>query len=133
MQRVIRLNLGRIIKGKSIALVILMILACSLLTGDIALIIPSMLFIGILLGMMKKVTMNELIVCSIIAFVAGSLIAMIFSLINVYYSEGGLYAIAVIQYAWVYILYYTFIGSVGSAIGYYLREEIENRGEDYGH
>lgn len=105
-----------------------MILAISILTGDISLIIPSMLFIGILLGLMKKVTMNELLVCSIIAFVIGSIIAMIVSLINVYYSEGGLYAIAVIQYSWIYIAYYTFIGTVGSAIGYYLREEIENWG-----
>ncbi len=105
-----------------------MILACSILTGDIALIIPSMLFIGILLGIMKKVTMNELLVCSILTFVIASLLAMIVSLINVYYSEGGLYAIAIIQYSWIYIMYYTFIGTVGSAIGYYLREEIENRG-----
>ena len=122
------ININNIIKGKSIALTVLMILACALLTGDSALIIPSMLFIGILLGIMKKVTMNEVLLSSTIAFVIGSILTMIVSLINVYYSEGGLYAIAVIQYAWFYIIFYTFIGCVGSAIGYYLREEIDNRG-----
>jgi len=117
-----------ILKGKSIALTILMILACSLLTGDTALIVPSILFIGILLGIMKKVTINETIISSILAFGLGSILTMIVSLINVYYSEGGLYAIAVIQYSWIYIIFYTFIGCVGSAIGYYLREEIDKRG-----
>ena len=105
-----------------------MILACSLLTEDISLIIPSMLFIGILLVIMKKVSMNELIVTSIIAFVLGSLIATIFSIISLYYTEGGLFAIAIIRYVWIYLIYYAFIGTVGSALGYYLREEIENRG-----
>ncbi len=122
------INFKNIIKGKSIALIILMILACSLLTGDSTLIVPSMLFIGMILGIMKKATMNEVIISGFISFVIGSFITMIVSLINVYYSEGGLYAIAVIQYSWIYIIFYTFIGCVGSAIGYYLREEIENRG-----
>lgn len=122
------INIKNILKGKSIALTILMILACSLLTGDTLLIVPSILFIGILLGIMKKVTMNETIITSLLAFGLGSIITMIVSLINVYYSEGGLYAIAVIQYSWIYIIFYTFIGCVGSAIGYYLREEIDKRG-----
>ncbi|MBE6486224.1 MAG: hypothetical protein E7Z85_05235 [Methanosphaera stadtmanae] len=122
------INIKNILKGKSIALTILMILACSLLTGDTALIVPSILFIGILLGIMKKVTINETIISSILAFGLGSILTMIVSLINVYYSEGGLYAIAVIQYSWIYIIFYTFIGCVGSAIGYYLREEIDKRG-----
>ena len=88
------INMKNIIRGKSIALIILMILACSLLTGDAALIIPSILFIGILCGMMKKDTMNEVLLRSIITFVVASVLTMIVSLINVYYSEGGLYAIA---------------------------------------
>ena len=122
------INIKNIIRGKSIALIVLMILACSLLTGDSALIIPSILFIGILCGMMKRDTMNEVLLRSILTFVIASVLTMIVSLINVYYSEGGLYAIAVLQYSWIYIIYYSFMGSVGSAIGYYLREEIENRG-----
>jgi hypothetical protein len=72
--------------------------------------------------------MNETIITSLLAFGLGSILTMIVSLINVYYSEGGLYAIAVIQYSWIYIIFYTFIGCVGSAIGYYLREEIDKRG-----
>lgn len=105
-----------------------MILACSLLTGDTSIIIPSILFIGIVGGIIKKGTMNEVLLSNFLAFVIGSILTMIVSLINVYYSEGGLYAIAVIQYSWVYIIFYTFIGCVGSAIGFYIKEEIDNRG-----
>lgn len=122
------INIKNIVKGKSIALIILMILACSLLTGDSSIIVPSILFIGILSGIMKKGTMNEVLLSSFLAFIIGSVLTMIVSLINVYYSEGGLYAIAVIQYAWIYIIFYTFIGCVGSAIGFYIKEEIDNRG-----
>lgn len=122
------INIKNIIKGKSIALIILMILACSLLTGDTSIIIPSILFIGILGGIIKKGTMNEVLLSNFLAFVIGSILTMIVSLINVYYSEGGLYAIAVIQYSWIYIIFYTFIGCVGSAIGFYIKEEIDNRG-----
>ena len=122
------INIKNIIKGKSIALIILMILACSLLTGDTSIIIPSILFIGIVGGIIKKGTMNEVLLSNFLAFVIGSILTMIVSLINVYYSEGGLYAIAVIQYSWVYIIFYTFIGCVGSAIGFYIKEEIDNRG-----
>lgn len=122
------INIKNIIKGKSIALIILMILACSLLTGDTSIIIPSILFIGIVGGIMKKGTINEVLLSNFLAFVIGSILTMIVSLINVYYSEGGLYAIAVIQYSWIYIIFYTFIGCVGSAIGFYIKEEIDNRG-----
>ncbi|WP_292473674.1 hypothetical protein [Methanosphaera sp.] len=122
------INIKNIIKGKSIALIILMILACSLLTGDSSIIIPSILFIGIVGGIIKKGTMNEVLLSNFLAFVIGSILTMIVSLINVYYSEGGLYAIAVIQYSWIYIIFYTFIGCVGSAIGFYIKEEIDNRG-----
>ncbi|MEE1116728.1 MAG: hypothetical protein VZR33_00880 [Methanosphaera sp.] len=122
------INIKNIIKGKSIALIILMILACSLLTGDTSIIIPSILFIGIVGGIIKKGTMNEVLLSNFLAFVIGSILTMIVSLINVYYSEGGLYAIAVIQYSWIYIIFYTFIGCVGSAIGFYIKEEIDNRG-----
>lgn len=122
------INIKNIIKGKSIALIILMILACSLLTGDTSIIIPSILFIGIVGGIIKKGTMNEVLLSNFLAFVIGSILTMIVSLINIYYSEGGLYAIAVIQYSWIYIIFYTFIGCVGSAIGFYIKEEIDNRG-----
>lgn len=123
------INTKNIIKGKTIPLTILMILACSLLTGDTAIIMPSLLFIGIFVGIMKKTSMNELLLTSLIGFVVGSFIAFAISLITVYYTEGGLYAISVIQYSWIYIIFYTFIGCIGSALGYYIREELENGGK----
>ena len=122
------INMKNIFKGKAIPLTILMILACSLLTGDSTLIIPSLLFIGIIVGIMKKGTLNEVLITGLVGFLIGSIIAIIVSLITVYYTEGGLYAIAVIQYSWFYIIFYTFIGCVGSALGYYVRDEIEKRG-----
>ena len=121
------INYKNIIKGKTIPLIILMILACSLLTGDTTIILPSLLFIGILTGIMKKATMNELLLTTVLAFLIGSIIAFIVSLITVYYAEGGLYAIAVIQYAWLSVLLYTFVGCIGSALGYYVKEEIKKK------
>lgn len=105
-----------------------MILAISLLTGDTTLVIPSLLFTGIITGLMNKQGMNETITTALISFIVGSVIAMIISLITIYYTEGELYAIAVIQYSWVYIVFYTFIGCIGSAVGYYIKDEIKNRG-----
>ena len=122
------INIKTIIRGKTIPLTVLMILACSLLTGDTAVIMPSLLFIGILVGIMKKATMNEILLTALIGFLVGSVIAFIISLITVYYTEGGLYAISVIQYSGILIIFYTFVGCVGSALGYYVKEEIDNRG-----
>lgn len=122
------ISIKNIIQGKTIPLTILMILACSLLTGDTTLIIPSLLFIGIFVGVMKKATMNEVLLTALIGFIIGSIIAFIVSLVTVYYTEGGLYAIAVIQYSVFYIVFYVIVGCIGSALGYHVREEIDNRG-----
>ena len=122
------INFKEIFKGKTLALTILMILACSLLTGDSTIILPSLLFIGIIVGLMNKNTMNENLIKSFVAFITGSIIAFIISLISVYYTEGGLFAIALIHYSFVYIIIYTIIGCIGSALGYYVRNEIKNRG-----
>ena len=122
------INFKEIFKGKPLALTILMIMACSLLTGDSTIILPSLLFIGIFVGLMNKNTMNENLIRAFVAFITGSLIAFIISLISVYYTEGGLFAIALIQYSLVYIIIYTIIGCIGSALGYYVRNEIDNRG-----
>ncbi len=122
------INFKEIFKGKPLALTILMIMACSLLTGDSTIILPSLLFIGIFVGLMNKNTMNENLIRAFVAFITGSIIAFIISLISVYYTEGGLFAIALIQYSLVYIIIYTIIGCIGSALGYYVRNEIDNRG-----
>lgn len=122
------IKIRTIFEGKTIALTVLMILACSLLTGDTALIIPSLLFIGIFVGIMKKASMNEVLLTALVGFMIGSILSFIISLITVYYTEGGLYAVAVIQYSWIYIIFYTFVGCVGSALGYHLLDEIKKRG-----
>jgi hypothetical protein len=105
-----------------------MVVISSIVTGDTLIVIPSLLFIGILSGLMNENEINKTILLNIIAFIIGSAISIIISLVTIYYSEGGLFAIAVIQYSWIYILFYTFIGTVGSAIGFYVRDEIKNRG-----
>ncbi|MGI6564267.1 hypothetical protein [Methanosphaera sp.] len=112
------------LKGKSIALTILMIIACSLLTNDNSFIIPTILFIGIISGIMLHVNIKETLLNSFIAFIIGSIIAFIVSLITVYYTYGGLYAIAVVQYSLISIITYIIIGCIGSYIGYYVSEEL---------
>lgn len=119
-----KINIKSVIKGKNIPLTILMIIACSLLTGDTRIILPSLLFVGIIGAMNKDYTMNETLLSTFIAFIIGSLIAIIFSLVSVYYDEGALYAISIIHYSWIYVIYYTFIGCVGGALGYHVKDEM---------
>lgn len=102
-----------------------MIIPIPLFSGDISIIIPSLLFIGILSGIMNKNTLNESILTTLIAFIIGSIISLILSIITVYYDEGALYAIAIISYALFNIIYFTFIGCIGSSLGYYIKEEIK--------
>ena len=110
------MSFKNMLKGKSIALTILMIIACSLLTNDNSFIIPTILFIGIISGIMLHVNIKETLLNSIIAFIV--------SLITVYYTYGGLYAIAVVQYSLISIITYIIIGCIGSYIGYYVSEEL---------
>ncbi|MDD6286099.1 hypothetical protein OTK55_01665 [Methanosphaera sp. Vir-13MRS] len=118
------MSFKNMLKGKSIALTILMIIACSLLTNDNSFIIPTILFIGIISGIMLHVNIKETLLNSFIAFIIGSIIAFIVSLITVYYTYGGLYAIAVVQYSLISIITYIIIGCIGSYIGYYVSEEL---------
>lgn len=118
------MSFKNMLKGKSIALTILMIIACSLLTNDNSFIIPTILFIGIISGIMLHVNIKETLLNSFIAFIIGSIIAFIVSLITVYYTYGGLYAIAVVQYTLISIITYIIIGCIGSYIGYYVSEEL---------
>ena len=118
------MSFKNMLKGKSIALTILMIIACSLLTNDNSFIIPTILFIGIISGIMLHINIKETLLNSFIAFIIGSIIAFIVSLITVYYTYGGLYAIAVVQYSLISIITYIIIGCIGSYIGYYVSEEL---------
>ena len=118
------MSFKNMLKGKSIALTILMIIACSLLTNDNSFIIPTILFIGIISGIMLHVNIKETLLNSFIAFIIGSIIAFIVSLITVYYTYGGLYAIAVVQYSLISLITYIIIGCIGSYIGYYVSEEL---------
>lgn len=118
------MSFKNMLNGKSIALTILMIIACSLLTNDNSFIIPTILFIGIISGIMLHVNIKETLLNSFIAFIIGSIIAFIVSLITVYYTYGGLYAIAVVQYSLISIITYIIIGCIGSYIGYYVSEEL---------
>jgi hypothetical protein len=118
------MSFKNMLKGKSIALTILMIIACSLLTNDNSFIIPTILFIGIISGIILHVNIKETLLNSFIAFIIGSIIAFIVSLITVYYTYGGLYAIAVVQYSLISIITYIIIGCIGSYIGYYVSEEL---------
>ncbi|MBQ6218441.1 MAG: hypothetical protein IJJ47_01800 [Methanosphaera sp.] len=120
------IDIKNIIRGKTIPLTILMILACSLLSADMTVIIPSLFFIGIIMGIMKNAPMNETVLTSIISFIIGSILAFIVSLITIYYTEGGLFAIALIQYSSIYIIYYVFIGVIGSMLGFHIKNELKS-------
>ncbi|OED30603.1 hypothetical protein NL43_01260 [Methanosphaera sp. WGK6] len=73
---------------------------------------------------MKKDHLTESILTALIAFIIGSIIAFVISLITVYYTYGGLYAIAVIQYSLFSIIIYTIVGCIGDVIGHYILSEL---------
>ena len=78
------------------------------------------------MGIMKNAPMNETVLTSIISFIIGSILAFIVSLITIYYTEGGLFAIALIQYSSIYIIYYVFIGVIGSMLGFHIKNELKS-------
>lgn len=100
----------------------------SLLSTDSSTIIPFFLFVGILMGIIvgndKKIALTNSFVASLI----GSIISFMISTVIVYYTESPLYAIAVIQSAKILLIFYVVITMIGSAIGYYIRDEIKNKG-----
>lgn len=79
---------------------------------------------GIIIGNDKRIAL----VNSFIASLIGSIISFAMSTIIVYYTESPLYAIAVIQSAKYLLIFYVVIAIIGAAIGYYVRDEIKNKG-----
>lgn len=79
---------------------------------------------GIIIGNDKRIAL----VNSFIASLIGSTISFAMSTIIVYYTESPLYAIAVIQSAKYLLIFYVVIAIIGAAIGYYVRDEIKNKG-----
>ena len=104
-----------------------MIIICASITGDSGSVLPYMLFIGIFIGIIKNESQSQAIIASLITVIIGSLISTIISLIIVFYEEGGLYAIFLIQSIPVMFLFYIFITIVGGALGYYIAEELKTK------
>lgn len=101
-----------------------MIVPTSLYTGDATIILPTIFFIGIISGIIKNANMDDTLLSTFLAFLIGSIISFIISLIVVYYSEGGFYAVALIQYSLISIIIFTLIGCIGGALGYHVQNEI---------
>lgn len=106
-------------------LTILMIIATStLLDQDSTLILPLLLFVGIVCGIIKHDSMTYTLITAFVAFMLGFILSFIISLISVYYIEGGLYAIALIQSSLVYLILYIFVGCLGSSLGFHIINEL---------
>lgn len=103
-----------------------MIVPTSLYSGDATIILPTIFFIGIISGIIKNTNMEDTLISTFTAFLIGSILTFIISLIIVYYSEGGFYAIALIQYSLINIIIFTLIGCIGGAIGHHIINEIRN-------
>lgn len=104
-----------------------MILATTLLGSDSTWILPLLLFVGIICGIMKNDSMKNILITAFIAFTTGSVLSFIISLINIFYTEGGLYAIAVMQYSLIYIIIYILVGCLGSSLGYHVIYELNTQ------
>ena len=120
-----KINIKNIFSGKNIPLTILMIIATStLLDQDSTLILPLLLFVGIVCGIIKHDSMTYTLITAFVAFMLGFILSFIISLISVYYIEGGLYAIALIQSSLVYLILYIFVGCLGSSLGFHIINEL---------
>lgn len=120
-----KINIKNIFSGKTIPLTILMIIATStLLDQDSTLILPLLLFVGIVCGIIKHDSMTYTLITAFVAFTLGFILSFIISLISVYYIEGGLYAIALIQSSLVYLILYIFVGCLGSSLGFHIINEL---------
>lgn len=120
-----KINIKNIFSGKTIPLTILMIIATStLLDQDSTLILPLLLFVGIVCGIIKHDSMTYNLITAFVAFMLGFILSFIISLISVYYIEGGLYAIALIQSSLVYLILYIFVGCLGSSLGFHIINEL---------
>ena len=120
-----KINIKNIFSGKTIPLTILMIIATStLLDQDSTLILPLLLFVGIVCGIIKHDSMTYTLITAFVAFMLGFILSFIISLICVYYIEGGLYAIALIQSSLVYLILYIFVGCLGSSLGFHIINEL---------
>lgn len=122
----VNINIKDVFKGNSILLTIVMMIPTSLYSGDATIILPTIFFIGIISGVIKNADMTDTLLSSFIAFLVGSIITFIISLIVVYYTEGGFYAIALIQYSLINIIIFTLLGCVGGALGYHIKDELKN-------
>ncbi|MBR3214318.1 MAG: DUF5518 domain-containing protein [Methanosphaera sp.] len=122
------MNINEIIKVKSILIAIIIIVIFSLLSTDSSTIIPFFLFVGILMGIILGNDKRIALINSFIASLIGSFISFAISTVIVYYTESPLYAIAVIQSAKFLLIFYVVITVIGAAIGYYIRDEIKNKG-----
>lgn len=103
-----------------------MILIFSLLSSDASIIIPLFFFVGIIVGMIEKEDMKIGMLNAFIASFIGAIISFAISVIVIYYAESPLYAIGVIQSAKFLLIFYVAMAIVGSAIGYYVADEIDN-------
>lgn len=111
------------IKGNKIPLIVVMIMIVGIISSEITL--PALLFIGIISGIIcYSSEFSETLVVTLLSFIIGTIITFIISLIIMYYTMGGLYAIATIQYSLIYILVYIIVGCIGCGLGFYVREEI---------
>ena len=115
-----KINIKNIFSGKTIPLTILMIIATSTLLDQDS----TLIFVGIVCGIIKHDSMTYTLITAFVAFMLGFILSFIISLISVYYIEGGLYAIALIQSSLVYLILYIFVGCLGSSLGFHIINEL---------
>jgi len=77
-----------------------------------------------MIGIIQNKSQLQAIISSFIVSIIGSIIATIISMIILYYSEGPLFTIMLIQSAPIMIIFYIFITIVGGSLGYYIAEEL---------
>ena len=101
-----KINIKNIFSGKTIPLTILMIIATStLLDQDSTLILPLLLFVGIVCGIIKHDSMPYTLITAFVAFMLGFILSFI-------------------QSSLVYLILYIFVGCLGSSLGFHIINEL---------
>ena len=122
------MNINKVLSGKSIALGALSIIILFLISGGASM-LPFVLFIGIIMGLIKRESIQESALAGCIASLIGAVCVCIFAIAYTYIIYNGIYGMDYLSYMilnYVYSgVYFIIVGTVGAVIGNFISKELK--------
>ncbi len=125
------MNIGNIMKGKTIPLGVISLIIIYLVSGMSSTIYPFVLIVGMFAGYAKNTSVADSAIAGLITSVIGGIVNIIIELGLVYYSYGSTYLNYMIYQSTFSMLFYIVIGLIGGIMGYYINKEINNNNYTY--